>query len=164
MQDKRQLFAYISAAFLAFGTLVPLVSLPIVGTINYLGSLSMGAQSTTVGDGVFILVFAGVAVLLTVLKKYKWLLLPGIAAAVLSSVTLIGLIAKINEMRAQLDADLEGNPFAGLATGLLSSVQIQWGWVVLYLGAAGLILVALGILPRPAKVAPAESTEELKPE
>ncbi len=151
MQEKRQLYGYIASGVLAVGTLVPLVSLPIVGSLNYLGNLPVGIQSSGLRDGVFILTFAGAAAILAGFKKFKLILIPAIAALLLTSITLVGLIAKIAELRSNLVDSLAGNPFAGLATGLFDSIQFQWGWFVLYLGSVGLILLGLGILPKQAK-------------
>jgi hypothetical protein len=45
--------------------------------------------------------------------------------------------------------ELAGNPFAGLATGMVESVQLQWGWALLVAGAgareAALALNAKGL-------------------
>jgi hypothetical protein len=44
-------------------------------------------------------------------------------------------------MKAQMDDQLTGNPFRGLADMAYNSIQMQWGWAVLLLG-AGLVTYA----------------------
>ena len=142
MQDKRQLFGYISSIVLAFATFLPVATLPLVGSLNYFNNGQ--------GDGTFILLAAIAAGVLVYLKKYNFLLIPGILAAALTLFDLIAMIAKINDMKASLNESLAGNPFAGIAQGLANSVQLQWGWFILLLAEAAVVLVALNVLPKEA--------------
>jgi hypothetical protein len=41
-----------------------------------------------------------------------------------------------------MEKDLAGNPFAGLGQAAVSSVQLQWGWAVLVIGACLVIAAA----------------------
>lgn len=58
----------------------------------------------------------------------------GAISAVLILITLTRLLQVVNEAKASMEAELAGNPFAGLAEGLLNTVQLQWGWVFLLVG------------------------------
>jgi hypothetical protein len=160
MINQRQILGYIASATLALGTLLPLVSVPIVGTLNYLSSIPESLGGTGIADGIFILAFAALGAVLVALNKFKLLLIPAIGALALTAFTFIGLAVKINDMKSQLESSLAGNPFAGLATGLLSTLRLEWGWVVLFAGGALLLLVALGVLPRAPKTQTAEGAEE----
>ncbi len=151
MSNQRQLYGYVSAGVLAVGTLLPLVSVPIVGTLNYLSSMPESFGGSGVADGVFILIFAAAAAVLVALKKFKLLLIPAIGALALTAFTFIGISVKINDMKSQLESSLAGNPFAGLATGLLNTFRLEWGWLVLFAGGVALLLVGIGVFPQPAK-------------
>jgi hypothetical protein len=41
-----------------------------------------------------------------------------------------------------MQSDLAANPFGGIATAAMQSVQIQWGWAVLVVGAVLIIAAA----------------------
>lgn len=49
----------------------------------------------------------------------------------------------LSDMRGILDRDLGGNPFRGLADAAAGSVQLEWGWAVLVVGAGMLIAAPL---------------------
>lgn len=38
------------------------------------------------------------------------------------------------QARADMELDLAGNPFRGLADITIQSVQLQWGWALLVVG------------------------------
>jgi hypothetical protein len=42
-----------------------------------------------------------------------------------------------------METKLAGNPFRGIADVAMQSVQIQWGWAVLIVGAGFLIAAAM---------------------
>ena len=42
-------------------------------------------------------------------------------------------------MKSQMESELAGNPFRGLADMAMQSVQLQWGWALLIVG-AGLVI------------------------
>ena len=141
MQDQKQLYGYLASGVLALATFLPIATLPLVGSLNYF--------SNGQGDGVFVLLAAIGAGVLVALKKYKLLLIPAGIAVAVTLYTLITLMIRINELKASLGTDLEGNPFAGLAEGLAASVQLEWGWIILILAEVALVLIALNIIPRP---------------
>lgn len=132
MQDRRQLFGYVGAGLLALSVFLPIVSLPIVGSINYIQ-----------GDGLFVLLFAVAAGVLVAMKKYKLVIIPTGLALVLVSFALINFVTKINEIKASMDG-VSGGLFGGLAEGLFNSVQLQWGWFVMYLGIGALAFSVFG--------------------
>lgn len=46
------------------------------------------------------------------------------------------------EMKKDMEVNLVGNPFRGIADMAMQSVQLQWGWAILIIGAAFLIAAA----------------------
>jgi len=45
----------------------------------------------------------------------------------------------MSEAKATMQAQLAGNPFAGLGDLAMQSVQLQWGWTILIIGAVLII-------------------------
>jgi hypothetical protein len=102
---------------LAVGSFLPIVSLPIVGSLSWI--------SNGKGDGIFAVGLAVIAALLA-LRYPRWLWLPGLLA-----LALIGYSFS-NVQRTITDMQRDNTGLGGL---LLQSVSLQWGWIVLVLGA-----------------------------
>ena len=137
MTDRRALFGFAGVALLAFGTFSPLVSLPIVGSMNYF----LNGK----GDGVFILGYAALALLFTAIKKYKLLWIPAILAIGQLSYALMTFSQKLSEAADSLEGNIFGQ-------GLASSIHLDWAWIVLFAGAISLVVSA--VLKIPAKSTP----------
>lgn len=120
------------AALLAIGAFLPLMSVPIIGSINYF----MNGK----GDGTIILALAGVIGVATLFERYTAVLVAACASLLLIAYTFVNMQAGLAEMQAEM-AD---NPFAGLVQ---ASIQMQWGWIVLVLG-AGLSLAGWHVARR----------------
>ena len=129
--NTQRILGFSGAAVLALGAFVPIVSLPIVGSINYFNNGQ--------GDGIFIVLLAVAAASLTFFGKHKFVWIPGAISAVLLLVTLVRFIQLVNDARAELTESLAGNPFAGLAEGFMGAVQLQWGWMLLFLGSIAIV-------------------------
>jgi hypothetical protein len=133
--DRRQVLGVAGAATLFVGVFLPIVSLPIVGGQNYFQNGR--------GDGTILLVIAGVALLATLAKRFAWVSIAGVASLLLLGYTFVAFRARIAEMRATMDRDLADNPFKGIGEAMMQSVQLQWGWAVLVVGA--LLVCAAGL-------------------
>jgi hypothetical protein len=124
--DKRQTIGLAGVAALAVGVFVPLVSMPIVGSLTYFNNGK--------GDGIFVLALAVISALIVLARRYRALWLTGLA-----SLGLIGYsFVNITRALAAMERELASNPFRGLA-----NAQMQWGWALLVIGAM-LLLVAAG--------------------
>ena len=123
MTDRRQLFGLVGSGLLILGTFLPLVSVPIIGSINYFANGQ--------GDGVFIIGFGALAIVFTLIKRYKLLWIP----AILSIAQLIyALITFAQKM-------------SGGSSGIFS-ISMEWGWLVLFAG--GILLVFAALIKAPA--------------
>lgn len=128
--------AVIAGAVLALGCFAPLVRLPIVGGVN-----AVHAQH---GVGYILL---GLAVLAILFAARRWMLGMKIASGigfVLVIATAASMYAHLAEAKAQMTANLQGNPFAGLAQLAAQSIQPEWGWIPLLAGSIGLLAVSMG--------------------
>jgi hypothetical protein len=123
------------SVLLALGVFLPLITMPIVGSMNYFQNGR--------GDGTILLVVAVVAVILAAARRLDWLLVPGAASVAMLIGTFIRFQQLIGEMRLKLDRDLAGNPFRSFADVAVGTTQLQWGWLILIVGAVLLIVAAL---------------------
>lgn len=132
----KQLFGVLGSIVLFVGVFTPLISLPIVGSINYFGNGK--------GDGIFILVLAAASLILALTRLYEGLWLTGTGSLAVLTFTFVNFEVMRQHMTSTIDKDLAGNPFAGLAQLAVNSVQIQWGWALLLVG-AGMILTSAAL-------------------
>ena len=127
MTDRRQMLGLAGAALLIIGTFLPLVTMPIVGSLNYF----LNGK----GDGIYVVGYGLLAILFTLIKRYKLLWIPALLAIAQLTFALINF----NQKLADATAMLEGNIFG---QGLAASVHLDWAWIVLYAGAALLVVAA----------------------
>ncbi len=132
--NRKQLFGLIGSIVLFVGVFAPVVSVPIVGNMNYFQNGK--------GDGTIILIFAAISFVLALIKKYKGLRFTGLGSIGIMLFTFINFHYRMSQVKAQMEAELRGNPFRGLADMTLQSVQLQWGWALLIVGAVLIIASA----------------------
>lgn len=132
MADNKTL-ALAGSGLLFVGAFMPIVSLPIVGSMNYFQNGR--------GDGVLIVILAIATAALAATGRTAHVLWTGLASLALLLYTFIRVQSGISEARSSIDTELDDNPFRGLAEAAIGSVQLQWGWAVLLL-AAGLVTYA----------------------
>ena len=125
--------SFIGAGLLALSVFMPIISVPIVGSIT----LISGATEY----GVIILLLAAAGGVLAYLGHTKHVIWPGAIAALLLTYGLIRYWMAKSEMRSGLDAEMKDNPFGGLAEAFVDAVQLQIGWVPIAVG-AGLLIYA----------------------
>lgn len=135
-QKRKLILALAGAALLVVGVFLPIVSMPMVGSVNYFANGR--------GDGIIIIILAAAAAALALTRKFKFVTFVGLASLALVTFTLFRLISGLNTARAEMEKSLAGNPFKGLGDAFLSSIQVQWGWLPLVVGsflvmAAGLV-------------------------
>lgn len=134
-------FVFAGAGALAVGLFTPVVTLPFLGTINLFNS---GTNLVAL----ILLALAAIAAGLALKDRETDVIWPGAAAALILGYHFLKLQYSLSHMRSEMAKSLQGNPFAGLAQTAMSGVQLQWGWIVLALG-AGLLIYA-GIMARRA--------------
>src|SRR5262250_291432 len=132
--ESRQVVGLTGALVLFIGVFTPIVSVPTVGYINYIENEKI--------DGVVILGLAIISFLLLLARKYRGLWFTGLASLGVLLFTFISLQIKIAELRNKLGVELTGNRSPSIAEMVARSVQIQWGWPVLIIGAAFILWAA----------------------
>lgn len=146
--SRQQQLILAGAGLMVFGTFSPIVSLPLVGSQNYF----QNGQ----GDGVLVVAMALITGGMAFSKAVRFAWIPAGVAGGFALYTLVNLMSVISEIQADLETSLAGNPFAGLAQGLAGTIQLQWGWVVMF---AGVGLAVYGALAKSTTGADEESNE-----
>lgn len=144
-------FAFGGAGALVIGLFTPIVTLPFLGTVNLFNN------GTNV-VALVLLALAAIAAGLALKDREPDVIWPGAAAALILIYYFLKLQYTLSQMRGDLAKSLEGNPLAGIAQTAMSSIQLQWGWIVLALG-AGLLIYA-GVTARKASGSRLASTED----
>jgi len=139
--DLRRTLGMLGSSILILGVFAPIVRFPIVGEITFFKNGE--------GDGTIILVLGVISLILVFANKFRALIATGGLSLVLLLYTFYNLNIKISEIRENMAQELDGNPFAGLATGMMEGIQLQWGWAFLVVGAG--VLVAVSLSPTTAQ-------------
>ncbi len=133
----KQLLGLIGSIVLSLGVFTPIVSVPIMGNMNYFHNGK--------GDGTIVLILAVISLVLVLANKYKGLWFTGIGSLGVILFTFIkfqAIMSIMSQAKADMELELAGNPFRGLAVMAMQSVQLQWGWALLIVGAALVIASA----------------------
>jgi hypothetical protein len=125
------LLALLGAGLLFLGAFSPIFSVPVVGSHTFMQNGS--------AEGVTVIACAAAAAFLALTRKYELLLIPGVAALILIAFSYISF-------RSELGDAGDDIPFTEIRKVALGSVQLQWGWAVLVLGA--LLVCGAGVLAR----------------
>jgi len=131
---KRQLIGSIGCIILLLGVFAPVVKAPVVGGINFLNDNKT--------SGAIMLVLAIVSYVLIRFRYIKGLWATGLASFGVIIVSFIRLQRRLHEIRSDVDSSLAGTPLSGLGDFASKSIQVQWGWAVLIIGAALIVLAA----------------------
>jgi hypothetical protein len=115
--SARQIVALVGAGLLFFGVFAPIISVPLLGSMNYF-------QNGKV-DGTIVLEFAGLTAILALLRAFTGLWITALVSAGTIGYTFYAFHSKLEEMKAKMAGHLAGNPFKGLADAFMNSVQLQ---------------------------------------
>jgi hypothetical protein len=132
---KQQLIGLFGSLLLLIGVFLPVLSVPIMGSISLLNN----GRS----DGMIIFGLAIASSVLIFMDKIKLLWATGGISIALLSYDLYMVSSKISQTKAELSEKMQGNPFGGFADAMMSSVQLQFGWVVLFLGCIILLVTPI---------------------
>ncbi len=130
----RQLIGLFGSFILFTGVFTPILSVPIMGNLNYFQNGK--------GDGTIILILSVISLIFVVGKKYKGLWFTGLGSIGVLLFTFINFQLRMSQIIAKAKSELRDNPFRGLADIAIQSVQLQWGWAMLIVGAALIIASA----------------------
>ncbi len=124
--DNRQLLGILGSIALIVGVFAPIISVPIVGSINYF--------SNGKGEGTIVLALGIISIILAIMNKYRGLWFTALGSLSVLLFTFVSFQLRMADARAELEAELADNPFRGLADLAMEAVQLEWGWAVLLAG------------------------------
>ena len=132
-QNKlKQIIGYAGALLLCIGVFTPILSVPFAGNVN----LFQNGK----GDGAIVLGLAIVSFILIFVKQYRLIWLTGLGSLGIVIFDFIGVMKKIDEAKNVIISGMENNPFAAIPAIMANSIQLQWGWVILFAGAILLVV------------------------
>jgi hypothetical protein len=124
---KRQILGLVTSLILLVGAFLPVLNIPFVGEVNYIDLQD--------ANGLLIVIYAIVAIVLTFLRQERWLIIPAGLALLQVGYSFYQLNSQINRV--------ENNIFTNWIKSLEiydSSSLIGIGWAVMALGAVALAL------------------------
>lgn len=132
--ENRQLFGILGSLILFVGVFAPIVSVPIMGNLNYFQNGK--------GDGSLILVLAIISFVLTLTRNYRGLWFTSGGALLVMLITFVNFHSKMDELKTELGGGTGNGLFRGFADMAVQSIQLQWGWALLVVGLALLVAAA----------------------
>lgn len=133
--SKQAIIGLVGTALLFFGVFCPIITLPIVGDVNYFHNGK--------GDGVALIVFSLLSFLSIMFKQERIPFYVGIGSLVFLSYNIYYITKNINETMEMTSQKLAGNPFQDVINAAFNTAQLQWGWAVLFFGALLLVLTPI---------------------
>lgn len=121
----RQIVGIVGAIVLFIGVFTPIVSVPIMGNMNYFQNGK--------GDGTIVLVLAVLSLVAVLIRKDVILFFTSLGC--LGTLTFTFVNFKIRMSRMLAEASNSDGLFSGLAELAAQAVQLQWGWALLVVGA-----------------------------
>ena len=133
--SQKQVLGIAGCLITFIGVFTPIVSVPIVGDMNYFRNGE--------GDGIFLLILSAVSLVLVLTKLFQWLWITGGSSLALVCFTFINFRQKFSEVKEDMAREMEGNIFAGIGEVMIDSVQLKWGWAVMVIGIGCVLACAL---------------------
>lgn len=132
--SKQQLVGLAGGVVLLLGVFLPVVSVPIVGSISVFSSGRV--------DGYILLGLAVISSILAFTNNLKPLRITGGISLLMVVVSFFYILFKLNSLKSSVTDKLKDNPFSEMAQAMMSTVQLQYGWVFLFIGSLLLVYAA----------------------
>lgn len=146
--DRWKLFGLLGSGLLVIGPFTPLISIPIMGSMNLMSGLGNS-------DGLVICGIAGLSFFLTLANKYWCLWISGLLGIAKVAHVFYFFNVQMPGLLRDYRKETAGNLFAGLGELAFGSIHMEWGVGVLALGTA-LSFIAAWMLRKNA-AAPAQT-------
>lgn len=129
-----QVVGFVGVALTIAGIFSPMMTIPIVGTVDYMRGGSEEAVS--------LLLLSFLSIFFLIKKRYEWLYGSGIWAFLLVLTTCIYYQSRISEAVSAFNREMRGNPFRGLGDLAMANMGLSWGWFLLFSGTGLLVYSA----------------------
>lgn len=132
--SKQQLIGFGGVLLLLLGIFLPIISMPIIGSISVFSSGRI--------DGYVLLALTVLSLFFVFQNKFNLLKATSAVSFLMVLFSFIYILFKLNKLKSDLSEKLEGNPFGGIAQAMSNTLQIQYGWVFLFVGSLLIMYVA----------------------
>jgi hypothetical protein len=132
--SRKQIIGLIGTIILFAGVFAPLVSIPVIGSMNYYQAVKSEAAT--------VLILAMISCILLLAKQYNGLWFTGLGSMAIMASTVINFQTNIDDVKSQTGDEAADSLLSGLTNIAMQSVQIQWGVALLVVGAALIITSA----------------------
>jgi hypothetical protein len=117
--SRKQIIGLIGAIILFAGVFAPLVSIPVIGSMNYYQAVK--------SEGATVLILAMISFILLLAKQYNGLWFTGLGSMAIMASTVINFQTNIANVKSQIGNEAADSLLSGLTNIAMQSVQIQWG-------------------------------------
>lgn len=129
--QTRQILGLVGSILLMAGAFSPILKIPGVGQVSYFHHGH--------GDGIMILTFGMISLVLVLIKRYNLLVFTGIASLAMVTFTFYNIYHKLREIKLQLSREFSGQ-MQGVAEQVINSIQVEWGVIIIGLGIVLLLI------------------------
>ena len=127
----KQKLGLIGSAVLLIGVFLPFISVPILGSQNYIQNGKW--------EGALVLACAIASAIAVIVAKNKALWFTGIGSLGALAYSFINFERMMSQARSELSHELAGNPLRSLGDLALGSIRLDWGFAVLIIGSLVII-------------------------
>jgi hypothetical protein len=117
----------VGVVMLFISLFTPVINLPVGGSM---------ALYQNAGAAIFIFLACAASLYLLTKNRLKDLRYPGFSSFLLLMAFCLATYYRLEQIRTSTIKSLSGNPFAGMATAMLSTMGMGWGWVLALTGSA----------------------------
>lgn len=134
MKDRE--IALAGAGVFAVGTLFPILSLPIVGSMNFFANSSMSWQ------GLLIWACAGTCAYFFHKEDLKKARISTLVSAAMVLLFLLMNFFKLSSAKKEVLSSLKDDSFSGIVKATVNNIGLSWGWIIIIAGLCGMLYVA----------------------
>jgi len=128
------IFGLMGAFIMIVGIFAPIVSVPIVGEINYFNHGK--------GDGMIVALIGVISIVLVLTKQYVWLALSGLSSLAVLGYTAMTIQNHLGSLRIEITTSSTNEAFQGLANSLIAQVTFEWGFALLIVASIMVLISA----------------------
>ena len=122
------------AFIMIVGIFAPVVSVPILGEVNYFNHGK--------GDGVIIAILGIVSIVLVLIRQYVWLAASGGVSLLVLGYTAISMNKYVDSLKTEVSISKTHEAFQGVANSLIDQVTFEWGFALLFVASLMLFISA----------------------
>lgn len=132
-QNSQKNLGFTGSIILFIGTLTPIMSMPIMGGLSY---IQYGE------NGVVVMILAIISFVCVLMDEYKALWITGVLSACIILIDFFEIYTAISDFKNKIGVNATDGILIDFAKMAMQSVQLQWGWALLFIGVVLIITSA----------------------